>query len=439
MKILRASVALLLAITGSGCPVDPKKDQTDDTGNVIQGKVEFEYRLPTVNNKNQIVLQSDTNIGPARGLKAVLVDQTGNVLGSTTLDRTGAFKFTMKKPLQRGEKVLVAPVLESSQQQILFAVLDGSTAKISDDETEAIANLWAWSIPVPKSGKVGTSLIKEDQGSGAIFIFSLASIALRDVAQFMLDNQPDNLKPIAYIWAPGEELVCPACYLPPSEKTPLLSITGSSTKFDQFIFIGGKKSGSSAWGSTVLLHELGHYVAHNYSRDDSRGGEHYLGKPIAPAFAWSEGWASFFAVSTMGRWIGEPFPIFWDIQENQSMWLNYNEVRGSDSGAVKPPDSNKGIDQKLDESFVASALYNLWDGNDVAEIGDDDGIALGTASVFSAIASPRFVNLDRGAQGADLVDFVDEAICAALEMSTRISEMLSEFGFPYNANHKICQ
>jgi hypothetical protein len=58
--------------------------------------------------------------------------------------------------------------------------------------------------------------------------------------------------------------------------------------------------GSDAYDDAVILHEMGHYAAANFSKDDSPGGDH---SPLHHypdiRLTWSEGWATFF--SSMSR------------------------------------------------------------------------------------------------------------------------------------------
>ncbi len=441
MMYLKTSLFLLLVVMATSCggDNDHKRSSEDYNGRVF-GKVEFQYRRLAKEN-DEIVLGTELFREKAGGLLSLLVDKNGNVLASSSLDENGAFDFNITRPVKKGDKVLFVPALLSSTNEVVFTVLNAGTVSFQEkqEDINVFADLWVWSVPVPSSGKVGRAIIKEDDGSGAVFIFSMATRALQDVVKYMLEDRLENLKPIAYIWAPGkdwkEDVECVSCYVPPNQNITLL-VNNSSVQFQQFVFLGGSRSGSSAWGAPVLLHELGHYVMQNYSRDDSLGGKHLLGEKIEPAFAFSEGWASFFATSAMGRWSKQPYPYFWNIQQNSFFWLNYNEI--SPESAIALPTLDGGIEQDIDESFVASALYNLWDGKDVAEVGEDDGAALGTEAVFSAISSSRFKRQDRGALGADLVDFVDALVCASPQESTNVDNTLQYFGFPYDSGNSIC-
>ena len=50
------------------------------------------------------------------------------------------------------------------------------------------------------------------------------------------------------------------------------------------------------YDDVVLGHEYGHFVMQKYSVSDSPGGGHSSNDRVAPALAWGEGWATFFAL-----------------------------------------------------------------------------------------------------------------------------------------------
>lgn len=231
---------------------------------------------------------------------------------------------------------------------------------------------------------------------------------------------------------PGLGWSCGACY------TDSLPQQMQTAKLDHSIFIGGMSGGPESWGYPVLLHEFGHYTAKNYFWKNMPGGPHAYGQPIAPAFAFSEGYASFFATMTISNWLGSPFPMFWDIQQNTLFWINYDSAKtyGLKSGIVAPQ-STADQTQKIDESYAAYALWHLWDGKDVPEQANtNDGIALGTAEVVKILASDRVMNWDRGGKGTDLVDFIDGAICRDTSIAAKITSAVNQaLLFPYDGKY----
>lgn len=86
---------------------------------------------------------------------------------------------------------------------------------------------------------------------------------------------------------------------------PLLTVyweaNSTGTFFDpssQAIFVSGANTDQDEYDDDVVLHEFGHYVASNFSKDDSPGGQHTFGDSTEDVrLAWSEGWATFFSAA----------------------------------------------------------------------------------------------------------------------------------------------
>ena len=64
----------------------------------------------------------------------------------------------------------------------------------------------------------------------------------------------------------------------------------------QFINISSPVSGDTdGWSDTVILHELGHYVADLFHQDDNTGGQHFLGDSFQdPRLSYGEGYATYY-------------------------------------------------------------------------------------------------------------------------------------------------
>ncbi len=410
-----------------GCGEGQVCDYLDQCVSADQGTVDgdlfFEARVPTVDDNGSIVLDQVSEF-PGAGMLAMVFDVQGNVVGGAQVDDQGHFTVPLSRPPSEDDTLLFVTVWAPSLQSDIAPLAVGQ----SDAGGQAApGNIvpWAWQVATPPDGYVGSVTITEDQGSGAIYLFLFTKLAMQTILWDILGGDESGLATLAIVWTPGLAWDCGACF----GKGFTQNMDG--TVFDNSIFISGEASDSSAWGWAVILHEFGHYVARNYSRDDSPGGSHSLGVPVVPPFAWSEGWASFFAVSTMSRWFGEAVPLYWDIQQGSSFWVDYAQM--TSSGDMVAPDPDGGMEQSLDENWVAAALWDLWDGNDVPETeSPQDGTALGTEVVIAAVATPRFLGGDRGATGADLVDFVDSVVCGAPSLAESVvGTLIEHLGFPY--------
>jgi hypothetical protein len=149
------------------------------------------------------------------------------------------------------------------------------------------------------------------------------------------------------------------------------------------------------WDDTVILHEFAHYVAAKFSKDDSPEATHNYQSAIDKRQAWSEGWATFFALKVMA-WRGQAAPQHYvdttgeDLLGPQTVLYTYEiqtpsfpETSFGDSNEISvsaflwkmaehitPADNHLGIDSafiwEIFHSFLPSrsnvSFETFWDG-----------------------------------------------------------------------------
>jgi hypothetical protein len=152
----------------------------------------------------------------------------------------------------------------------------------------------------------------------------------------------------------------------------------------------------------VLAHEYGHFVMDRYSKSDSRGGSHSSRNRVDPQLAWGEGWASWFAMASLG--------VTKYLDTNAAgMGVSYSlETLPADR-----PLGNAGgvLHGNLSEAVVAAALLDLHDSSNESK----DTISRGTGAIFAVMTrylqpeNDKFE--DRGERGRDLVDLLDGWRC----------------------------
>lgn len=131
--------------------------------------------------------------------------------------------------------------------------------------------------------------------------------------------------------------------------------------------LGGRDEDSDEFDDSVIIHEYGHYVAKRYSRDDTPGGEHYLGDMLDPRLAWSEGWANFFAQAVLGT------PIYID-----TMGTRGADVLSFDLSQEVADGDTPGY---WSEDSVGSALWSIY-----SDAGTDSGhLGLGMKPILAVL------------------------------------------------------
>ncbi|MDH7568329.1 MAG: vWA domain-containing protein, partial [Armatimonadota bacterium] len=130
-------------------------------------------------------------------------------------------------------------------------------------------------------------------------------------------------------------------------------------------YIRGQKNRPGQWQPDVVLHEYGHYVHENYSRTASQGGTHNPGQQD-PAFAWSEGWATFFMGAVQNDPVYEGLATF-NIETDVNGW------------------------GKQSEDDVAGILWDIFDAANDA--GQNDQLSLGIDSIWAIFRNNKPVTL----------------------------------------------
>jgi len=124
---------------------------------------------------------------------------------------------------------------------------------------------------------------------------------------------------------------------------------------------------SDEFDDSVILHEYAHMLAARFSRDDSSGGEHFVGDVLDPRVAWSEGWANFFS----------------SFARDDAV---YRDTFG--------PGGSLAVEYDLDQNFIpgdAGGYWSefsihslLWDLVDVDDESGDDAVAIGFEQMWQA-------------------------------------------------------
>ncbi|MAC29844.1 MAG: hypothetical protein CMH59_25755, partial [Myxococcales bacterium] len=163
----------------------------------------------------------------------------------------------------------------------------------------------------------------------------------------------------------------------------------------------------------IVLHEFGHFVMDRLSSDSSHGGQHPRGFQIDPGLAWEEGRATWFATMVLAS------PLYQDtigIQPTGQLRVNHDLERGDERDV-------RGIGS---ESSVAEVLWDLADGAGEIEDADEDGVALGPATLLEAM-----IELGRrpGAHPA-LPTFLRHLVQSGRVEATAVKRLLALGGHP---------
>lgn len=401
--------------SGGDCIVSP--------GGVLAGTLSYEVVLPAYDSRGGVGL-GETVTRPAGRVPVSVVDGDGSVLGSAEVQADGTFRVPLARSLRGGESLLVTAGY-SPAGVLLAAVLKPEPVL---EPASLTSPMWAWTMPVRGLDAGGTT-ITVAQGSGALHVYRMAVLGMDQVLRY-LARSTYGLPGLALLWSPDAPWSVGLAF----GKVPQKIEGGPS--LPQSIFVGGGADTSGPWGEAVILHEFGHYIQNNFTRHDSPGGAHYVGELLPPPFAWAEAFSNFFGVGTRSLLEGRADGRMWLVVDygsgrRSSWWIDFAGGRSS-VGQFTAPDPAAPMSQYLDEMYLSGMIWDLWDGVEFPD-DDGDGVALGTARILKALVSDRFLDLDRGAVGVDLVDFADAILCADPGVAGALAGSLRDFHrFPYD-------
>ncbi|MBI5503128.1 MAG: hypothetical protein HY907_22980 [Deltaproteobacteria bacterium] len=188
---------------------------------------------------------------------------------------------------------------------------------------------------------------------------------------------------------------------------------------DQLWLLGGPDD-TDEYDTSVVLHELGHFIQTRYAMASGGSGYPHAGADTDPRLAWAEGWATFFSCLALDA------PLYLDSVSG-SIGLDIDLERlPTDGEYVANP--ARGMSQTLSEWIVAGTTWALLRSSPDTAFQRRRSLAV-IRDWFSRVPTP-----DRGVSGYDLVDFLDGYLClgGGADEATIRDYTVAERRFPYD-------
>ncbi|MBR58505.1 MAG: hypothetical protein CMH54_10850 [Myxococcales bacterium] len=186
--------------------------------------------------------------------------------------------------------------------------------------------------------------------------------------------------------------------------------------------VQGKDSDRDEYDDRVIMREFFKFTLDQVSRENSPGGVSD-GTRGNPARAWTEGVSTFFSCDASNTQVyidSRPLGVyvFHDLEAMESPF-SYR----TDNDAMTGP---------VSEYLIFGLLWDIADGISAGEAQDNmNHMSTGIYDViFNHLPGDHF--LDRGAEGVDLVDFLDGWLCNDWGQEAAMSGLLNERIFPYD-------
>ena len=389
------------------------------------------YQLPVLDGHQDV---------PGWGIPLSLKDENGIQIGNAVADENGQFEITLNRLPLASDWISIVPNWYVNGE-LKFGLLIASQ--------DLPYTSWVWSLNLSDYGRngnyseLGTIRITEREASGGLYLYQQLLRAYQDVQNNYFVTNLSQLPSMAVVWKPGVPWSCGTCYVH-NWPNDIGKVSMQST-----MYVGGGTGDESVWGYPTILHEFGHYVMASLYGDDTDGGDHNMSTACDPQVAWSEGWATFYALMALSLRSDHAVSQYWRVLSSGSFWLDYAHLydsSGFGSLIVPRPDPNNSqkMKQFLPEGWVTFILYHLWDGLDMPDPETPaDPIRMGTAGIINSLSSPRYKKADsyldsnRETRGRDFVDFVDATVCRISEDDAiDIIDYIYGYDFPYDIEPK---
>jgi hypothetical protein len=388
----------------------------------IRGALEYEYP-PMLSDRSGFDHDHPLR-SPAYAVVAAAYEGDEFLGSAYTGDPDGAFVIDASKPPTANTMVYFFPLFFNDDGTLQLAAAHPSTLNTSDLQSEGY---WWWGAATNGSSDLGTVVVREADGSGALYIYELLAFGLQQTMTLVPSVQPAN---VLALWEPGQRFDCGngTCYVPVGWGATV-SYDGGQDLYRCAVVIAGTQETPQQWAASVVLHEFGHYMMDAYSKSPHEGGRHSTIELERPTMAWSEGWASFYGQMTLQQ------PVYFDQQEGTAWWFDLS----APGSRVPMPDPQGGMDQEMGELVDGAMLWHLWDpAPDGSSDESWDQATVDPAVIWKAFTSARMLRQDRGYRGTDLVDFLDSLRCEGVSEQP-LGSVTGHYGFPYDQAMQCAQ
>ncbi|CAA6804690.1 MAG: Phage tail fiber protein [uncultured Sulfurovum sp.] len=318
----------------------------------ITGTISYERVVPVHSGSLTGLNYSNISTETAKQITVEAVNSSNTVVGTTTTDDSGNYRFT-SLPSNTSIKIRAyAKMVKTSGWDVRILntgnndsqyVIEGSL--VSTGSSNSVRDLLATS---------------SDKSSPPFAILDSVYLAMNKILNT------------------DSSVVFPA--LSVSWSTENIS-TGSYYDGTQIVLQGDQSGDSDEYDTHVIIHEWGHYFEDKFSRADSTGGSHGAGEHLDIRLAFGEGFGNAFAA------IVTDDPIYFDTSQANGWNMNIESDTKESPGWFS-------------EASIQRILYDLYDSND----DDSDTLSLGFLPMYEL-----FINEQKNTEAfTSLFSFVTE-------------------------------
>lgn len=245
--------------------------------------------------------------------------------------------------------------------------------------------------PMVKAPMVTLTAMEEGALSGAFNILNATKVGFNLIHQHSEDLGPK----LTFLWDIDQAVSCGSCYV------------------GDMVRLGGQIEDPDHYDDHIILHEMGHFFTHRWSIDDSPGGPH-RGRAVHPSLAYGEGIAYFWSALSLK----DPLIVDWMFPEPWVVDLERSTFNGDPMtwGLFAPVAAQSELTHLSalhHEELVSSLMWSFYQFSQEQDIVSDEltGEELIMSTLLHQMPARHEAEIDIGAFGVDLADYLDSLIC----------------------------
>ncbi|MEY4615625.1 MAG: hypothetical protein RJB66_585 [Pseudomonadota bacterium] len=373
--------------------------QSVSNGVTISGSATYQYFKPVYQGATKGLTRNGSVpfINKIRRAEVRVLDPSGTVVQCGETDDNGAFSLQIEEP--SSAKIFRVEVNSRGLNNYVKAsILDKGTSKSFYSIYSEVAiqpGVTSYAIPpLEAPAQVDGNSPYTNLEGGAFHIFNMILKAneflrLNANASCSICSSFSVAPKVTIYWMKGFN---PSSYFNEDSPLSFFDVSGSIESTPSLFILGGSNGNVDSadtdhFDDSVILHEYGHFLEHQYWKTFSPGGFHNGNLIIDPRLAFSEGFANFLASAVLGSskyidTIGSPnqpdVGVYLDLETEPAAPIDVNQATGVRDMIITKNPVGEGIYREVS---VSRALYDYIDNTPSENVFDSSGVANQTTEI----------------------------------------------------------
>ncbi len=324
----------------------------------VTGTIYYEH-VP-VNTTTKTLNTSSITNRPARAITVQLVDNSLNVISSSTTNSSGAYSLSGTLSTSAFSVYAVAEMKKTTSPTYDFSVTNSVTAGVNGSKY-SVASSSQTTTNCTSGCTVNVTALDSNHGNGPFSLLDVAYIAIQKV---LTADSTTVFPQLVFRW---NSLSTTGSYFTTSS-----SVCGTGI-FNCITLYGYRASDSDEFDRHVVAHEFTHYLESALSRSDSVGGSHSTNDLLEPRVAYGEGLGNAMSAIFLDD------PVYTDT--TYSGGFNLNMETGTHT-----------LNGFYSEGSVQSVIYDLYDSVSDTKNSKTDSLNYSFTKIWNAVIALKNIS-----------------------------------------------